>query len=204
MGRWLPLLKVPYASGACSFFSSLFSFPYSHFPSLPPCSSLLLSFFLSLSLSFSCSHVCHWDEYEDCIDLDGSDDDPNAPPHVSAAKPTFRRPSMNASASTSSLVMPSSSAISYPSGLPDDVISHLTHDELLKNLEFMKYVNTVEVLLHREKVDKVPLNRKSLPHLFYNPPNLTSELPLSSVQVGHPFAQAIPPLRSPATSCCPR
>ena len=113
-------------------------------------------------------------EYKDCIDLDGLDNDPDMPPHVSATKPTFRCPSMNASASTSSLVTPSSSAISYPSGLPDDVISCFTHNELLKNLEFIKYVNTVEALLHWEKVDKVLPNCKSLPHLFYKPLPLIS------------------------------
>ena len=141
------------------------TFPHSHH-TLP---YFYLFFFPSHSLSLALMSATG-SEYEDRIDLDGSDDDPDAPPHVSAAKPTFRRPSMNASASTSSLVTPSSSAISYPSGLPDDVISRLTHDELLKNPEFVKYVNTVEVLLHREKVDKVPPNRKSLPHLFYKPP----------------------------------
>ena len=141
------------------------TFPHSHH-ALP---YFYLFFFPSHSLSLALMSATG-SEYEDRIDLDGSDDDPDAPPHVSAAKPTFRRPSMNASASTSSLVTPSSSAISYPSGLPDDVISRLTHDELLKNPEFVKYVNTVEVLLHREKVDKVPPNRKSLPHLFYKPP----------------------------------
>ena len=135
-------------------------------------------------------------KYEDCIDLDGSDNDPDTPPHVSPAKPTFRRPSMNASASTSSLVMPSSSAISYPSGLPNDVISHLTHDELLKNPEFVKYVNTVEVLLHREKVDKVPPNRKSLPHLFHKPPLISHHsFPC------HQFGWVIPSPRRFRLSC---
>ena len=107
-------------------------------------------------------------EHEDQIDLDGSDDDLDLPPHISAAKPAFRHLSMNTSASTSSLVTPSSSAISYPSGLPDDVIYCLTHDELLKNPEFVKYVNTVDVLLHQDKVDKVPSNCKSS-HLFFKP-----------------------------------
>ena len=154
---------------ACSFFFVIVFFPSLLLPSLPPHSSPLifssfpLTHFLSLTLMSTVES-----EHEDRIDLDGSDDDLDPPPHISAAKPAFRHLSMNTSASTSSLVTPSSSAISYPSGLPDDVIYCLTHDELLKNPEFVKYVNTVDVLLHWDKVDKVPSNCKSS-HLFFKP-----------------------------------
>ena len=43
----------------------------------------------------------------------------------------------------------------------------ISHNELLKSLEFAKYVNTVEVLLHQQKVNKVPPDHKSLPYFLY-------------------------------------
>ena len=154
---------------ACSFFFVIVFFPSLLLPSLPPHSSPLIfsSFPLTHSLFLTLMSAVE-SEHEDRIDLDGSDDDLDPPPHISAAKPAFCHPSMNTSASTSSLVTPSSSAISYPSGLSDDVIYRLTHNELLKNPEFVKYINTVDVLLHRDKVDKVPSNCKSS-HLFFKP-----------------------------------
>ena len=41
----------------------------------------------------------------------------------------------------------SSSQVSPPSGLPISTIAHLTHDELMHNAVFVKYVSLVDALL---------------------------------------------------------
>jgi hypothetical protein len=97
-------------------------------------------------------------EEDDRVDLNGDPDDDDTDDVDASLAITARRPSRpqspNASASSWSLATPS--VISRPSGLPVDAIAHLTHDELLVNATFMKYVNTVDVLLNiREKVPSV-------------------------------------------------
>jgi hypothetical protein len=58
-----------------------------------------------------------------------------------------------------------SSALSRPSGVPVATVAGLTHDELQVNLEFMKYMSLVNVLLAREKP---PLNCMFSLFLFFN------------------------------------
>ena len=108
--------------------------------------------FRSLSSSFSLMSAVPCEE--DYLPESDVDDDLPMDPLPS------RPPSVNASASSSSLATPSS-AISQPSGLPVATIARLTHDELRVNTEFMRYVNMVNFLLNN-MWEKTPANRKSL------------------------------------------
>lgn len=70
------------------------------------------------------------------LDLDDDDDDDE-----NASK------LIGTGASSSSRAPVTPSALSQPSGLPVDSIAALTHDELQRNSEFMKYVRLVDILL---------------------------------------------------------
>lgn len=118
--------------------------------SLSPPTSTNYFFVLSLRLFFSLMPTAACEEDY----LPESDDDDDLPMDPVPSRP----PSLNASASSSSLATPSS-AISQPSGLPVATIALLTHDELRVNAEFMRYVNMVNFLLNNTR-EKTPANCK--------------------------------------------
>ena len=69
------------------------------------------------------------------LNLDDLEDDVHHSPDSMLKNPTFVTP-----------LIPSSSVISSPSSLTINTISHLTHDELRHNVEFMKQLRMVDAL----------------------------------------------------------
>ncbi|KAF8266666.1 hypothetical protein EI94DRAFT_1802865 [Lactarius quietus] len=78
-------------------------------------------------------------------DNDDDDDDVYPSPSQVSGKCPSRPSSMSAPSSNWTVATPSS--LSQPSGLPAVAIAGLTHDELCLNVEFLKYINLVDVLL---------------------------------------------------------
>jgi hypothetical protein len=81
---------------------------------------------------------------EPLMDLDGDDDDDD-----DYASKLIGTGTGTTSASSCAPATPS--VLSQPSGLPITAIAGLTHDELRRNEEFMKYVRIVDALLATSK-----------------------------------------------------